>query len=82
MAEPLEQLPAVLIQHLAGLLPADARPAAVSVLLNFPRTAKGAIDRAALRIPAAVTAPVKPVAPPAEARGPAQKWAKKGLARA
>jgi amino acid adenylation domain-containing protein/thioester reductase-like protein len=40
--------PAMLHEHLAGLLPAGSRPADIIVMAEFPRTPNGKVDRRAL----------------------------------
>lgn len=58
--EPLETLPARLMDHLAGKVPADRMPSGVSVMMALPKTPSGTIDRAALKAPKPV-----PAEPPA-----------------
>jgi thioesterase domain-containing protein/acyl carrier protein len=70
-ADVLDHLPSSLMQHLEERLPPEAMPQGISVLLNFPRTASGAINRAELRIPAPlkISVPTQ-VAAPAVDPGP------------
>ncbi|OCP38385.1 condensation domain-containing protein [Ensifer sp. LC163] len=61
ITEPLDRLPEHLMEYLGRQLSQTAMPGGISVFLNFPRDASGAVDRAALRIPAAPTALAKTV---------------------
>ncbi|PZM07425.1 condensation domain-containing protein [Rhizobium tubonense] len=56
LSEPLDRLPAILMQYLAQRLPADGLPEGVSILLALPKTESGAINRDRLRIPAPIDA--------------------------
>ncbi|WEX10486.1 condensation domain-containing protein [Chelativorans sp. AA-79] len=78
LSRPLETLPAFLMDHLANRLPAKDMPAGVSVLLMFPRTPAGDIDRQALKAPSpgplpARERPISKPAPDARSLAPAKE---------
>ncbi|TVZ66937.1 condensation domain-containing protein [Rhizobium mongolense] len=68
-SEPIDRLPAVLMQYLATQLPPDAMPNDISILLSLPRTRSGTIDHTSLHLREPLpTAPAVPQPMPAESR--------------
>ena len=69
LSEPIDRLPAVLMQYLAAQLPPEAMPSGISILLSLPRTRGGTIDHASLHLRDPLpTAPTLPQPMPAECR--------------